>query len=702
MIHSIRVKLLASLMLVLGLSFVLTLTGIWSFGRDRYSDIARAEAMRMARTLQKTLHHAMAAGDGMQMVRQAVRDVREVIEPDRVSIVTLDGTVVVSSDAALIGRRFARDLDAECTACHVRPGILPQQAAILIETGAGPMLRNVIKLANEPQCQSCHGPERKNLGIFIYDASFDHVFAMLQTVLFRAVLAGIITFLLLAVFVSLVIQRCVHRPLRQLEQGFLHVGRGDFNYWTEVDGEGEIQDMAVQFNVMSQAIKRSFAEIKRKNWENQQLYTFVQQLSRVTEWQQLRQVLVDLLLETFAAQKVAILLHREEQGKTGTEVFWCLAEDRLISHLDLLEDEAVRPGELPDWAAAVWEYWRRQPEMKVDFSANDTRVMAPLVSQNISLGLLYLSRDAGPPFSKMEKNLLAALTEHADQLSISLKLQANHRELAAAHEELKASQAKLLQQEKLASIGQLAAGVAHEINNPIGFVNSNLGTLSKYLGRLQEFITHQQRLLEQTANPAGQEEGALLRRQLKIDFALADGAALLQESLDGVERVKFIVQNLKDFSRVDQQRFSRADINQCLDQTLNIVAHGLEHKATIHKEYGVLPLVWCCPQQLNLVFTNLLMNAAQAIGQQGEIRIRTWAEDEDIFITISDTGSGIAPENLGRLFDPFFTTREVGKGTGLGLSIVYDIVVKQHGGEISATSEPGRGTTFRVRLPVRN
>ncbi|MDF1614814.1 PAS domain-containing sensor histidine kinase [Desulfurivibrio dismutans] len=286
------------------------------------------------------------------------------------------------------------------------------------------------------------------------------------------------------------------------------------------------------------------------------------------------------------------------------------------------------------------------------------------------------------------------------QTRLAEKFKANNRELAAAYDELKASQAKLLQQEKLASIGQLAAGVAHEINNPVGFVTSNLGTLGKYVGRLREFAAMLEKLIGRGGGPKLQAAAAKVRRGLKIDSVEEDVPELLKESLDGVERVKVIVQNLKNFARLDQAKFGWADINQCLEETLNIIWNELKYKAEVRKNYGELPPVWCHPQQLNQVFMNLLMNAAQAIATRGIITIKTRAAGDRVRILISDTGSGIAPEHLSRLFEPFFTTKEVGKGTGLGLSIVYDIVVKQHGGEIMAASAPGAGTTFRVLLPV--
>jgi two-component system NtrC family sensor kinase len=273
--------------------------------------------------------------------------------------------------------------------------------------------------------------------------------------------------------------------------------------------------------------------------------------------------------------------------------------------------------------------------------------------------------------------------------------------LQNAYDELKAAQSQFVQQEKMASIGQLAAGVAHEINNPIGFVTSNLGTLKKYLGRVTEFLQKQTEIFPREAGDERTIRLAEVRRQLKIEPILEDLPSLLAESLDGVERVRKIVQNLKSFSRVDQFDHSLADINRCLDDTLNIIWNELKYKCTLKKEYGDLPLTRCYPQQLNQVFMNLLVNAAQAIESKGEIVITTRASETEITIAIADSGSGIPPEDQNRIFEPFFTTKEVGKGTGLGLSITYDIVTKKHGGTIMVASEPGKGTTFVVTLPVK-
>ena len=264
--------------------------------------------------------------------------------------------------------------------------------------------------------------------------------------------------------------------------------------------------------------------------------------------------------------------------------------------------------------------------------------------------------------------------------------------------ELKSTQSKMLQREKMASIGQLAAGVAHEINNPIGFVSSNIRSLDKYIKKLTEYLELLEKNLKEQA-PESWEEVKPQRKKLKIDFLLEDCDDLITESLDGSERVRKIVQNLKTFSRVDQAEEQLADLNECLESTIAIVWNELKYKAHLEKDFAELPDLYCSPQELSQVFTNILVNAAQAIEKEGLVKIRSWLEDETIFISIQDNGSGIAKANPEKIFEPFFTTKAVGEGTGLGMSISYEIV-KKHGGDIHIDSELGKGTTFTISLPL--
>ncbi|MEI7612459.1 MAG: ATP-binding protein [Betaproteobacteria bacterium] len=265
--------------------------------------------------------------------------------------------------------------------------------------------------------------------------------------------------------------------------------------------------------------------------------------------------------------------------------------------------------------------------------------------------------------------------------------------------DLEEAQIQVMQSEKLASVGQLAAGVAHEINNPIGFINSNLGSLKGQVEDLLKVLA-----TYQDAEPALAEHPELLAaiKQAKsaadLDFLQEDIVNLINESLDGVHRVKKIVDNLKDFSRVDTAEWQYANLETGLESTLNIVNNEIKYKAEVIKEFAGLPEIDCIVSQLNQVFLNLLVNAAQAIDERGTITLRTGFDEKNVWIDVADTGSGINPEHLGKIFDPFFTTKPVGKGTGLGLSLAYGIV-KRHHGRMEVRSELGKGTTFRVTLP---
>ncbi|MCK9173453.1 MAG: ATP-binding protein, partial [Desulfuromonas thiophila] len=272
-------------------------------------------------------------------------------------------------------------------------------------------------------------------------------------------------------------------------------------------------------------------------------------------------------------------------------------------------------------------------------------------------------------------------------------------ELAEAYASQQQTQTQLVQQEKLATIGQMAAGVAHEINNPVGFIKSNLGTLAKYAGRLRGYIDQLEQLLRQTGDAAALSGMQEARRQHKVTGALEDIDDLIAESLDGAGRVQVIVQNLKSFSRVDDAGFQWTDLHECLESSLNIAWNEIKYRARVERDYAELPPLYCCPQQLNQVFLNLLVNAAQAIAEQGLIELRTRQEGDFVVVEIEDSGCGMAPEVIECIFDPFYTTKPAGEGSGLGLSICSDIVQKHHG-ELRVRSVMGRGSCFSVRLPL--
>lgn len=263
---------------------------------------------------------------------------------------------------------------------------------------------------------------------------------------------------------------------------------------------------------------------------------------------------------------------------------------------------------------------------------------------------------------------------------------------------LEETQLQLVQSEKLAAIGQIAAGVAHEMNTPLGFVNSNFTSLERYTRQLFELV-QQFHAAAVSGDPSALATAESAYAKADVSFMLEDLPSLFAETHEGLTRVQGIVRDLRDFSRVGEQQWQLADLHQGLDSTLNILRNQLKHKAEIIREYGNLPALWCIPSQLNQVFLNLLANAAQAITAPGMIRIRTSVENDLIMIRISDTGCGIKTRDLTRIFDPFFTTKASGQGTGLGLSLSLDIVRKHHG-NLYAESEPGVGSTFTIELPI--
>jgi len=274
------------------------------------------------------------------------------------------------------------------------------------------------------------------------------------------------------------------------------------------------------------------------------------------------------------------------------------------------------------------------------------------------------------------------------------------QQVATGTHALEQAHAQLMQADKMASIGQLAAGVAHEINNPVGFVSSNLGTLKVYLDNLLAVVAAYEQAQVAVGNNAAFAEVQALRQQLDFDHLKTDLAELLQESQDGLARVRSIVVDLKTLSHASENVWEWADIHAGLNSTLNIVWNELKYHCTVKKDYGKLPRIYCLPTQLDQVFLNLLVNAGQAIEGQGEITIRTeCVGDAAVRIAISDTGTGIAPDALAKVFDAFYTTKPVGKGTGLGLSLAKSIIDRHHG-KIDVASVVGQGTTFTLTLPV--
>ncbi len=341
------------------------------------------------------------------------------------------------------------------------------------------------------------------------------------------------------------------------------------------------------------------------------------------------------------------------------------------------------------------------------------RFVVRLINRMINLN--YRNRMTSGLHGQVVADTYENLKEKAAALALS---EEKYRNLAENLEieverktrEIKATQLRMLQQEKMASIGQLAAGMAHEINNPVGFVISNLNTLKTNAADMATLIGNYRRLTalldgkragDRTARKIMAQMVAIdrLTNDLDLDFVITDTDDLIDESLDGAKRIKIIVQNLRDFTHPSIETAEGTAINDCLDTTLAMLSSYTLPDVSVNRHYGEIPLVTCHVREINQVFFNILKNAFQAVGDRGKIDIHTASDGDAVKVSIADTGPGIEKRHLGKIFDPFFTTREVGDGTGLGLFQAYS-TVNTHGGTITVDSTRGRGSTFVVRLPI--
>lgn len=290
-----------------------------------------------------------------------------------------------------------------------------------------------------------------------------------------------------------------------------------------------------------------------------------------------------------------------------------------------------------------------------------------------------------------------------DEILERTKLQAEllnkNYEISEANDQLKAARVQLIQKEKLASLGLLSAGIAHEMNNPIGFVKSNLSMLRKYSERIINLVSSLDKIEHGETNISIKDRIEAAKVEYKYTSLIKNMPLTIEESLEGIERVQQIIHDLKLFSRMEESEWVESDIHEGIDSTLNIIRSEIKDIAEIHKDYGDIPKVTCVPSQINQVIMNLLMNSVHAIAPHGKIYIRTFTESTFLYIEIRDNGCGISQDIIDRIFDPFFTTKEVGKGTGLGLSLSYGIIEK-HGGSLLVSTKIGVGSTFTIKLPL--
>jgi two-component system, NtrC family, sensor kinase len=387
------------------------------------------------------------------------------------------------------------------------------------------------------------------------------------------------------------------------------------------------------------------------------------------------------------------------QVQFGSAVLGWVAENKkpLLINGDIIND--------PDFNEIVKN---RQKDDHTKNISNQSSMCWPLLVDNDLVGVISVNNKKEDELfaqNDLERgtniiHFTALAVENARLHDRSYQLLSEQKQL---NSKLEDAQNQLLQSDKMASIGQLAAGVAHEINNPVGYISSNIVTLGNYtndiLHLLDVYEENADPLLEST--PDTLEKINQCKNDIDINFLKEDLKSLISESMEGISRVTKIVQDLKDFSHVDESEMHWSDIHHGIDSTLNIVSNEIKYKAEVIKKYGNLPEVECIASQINQVFMNMLVNAAHSIEEKGTITVETGINNSDwVWIKISDTGKGIDAENIKRIFDPFYTSKPVGEGTGLGLSLSYSIIEK-HNGRIEVGSEVGKGTTFSIWLPVK-
>lgn len=305
----------------------------------------------------------------------------------------------------------------------------------------------------------------------------------------------------------------------------------------------------------------------------------------------------------------------------------------------------------------------------------------------------------------------AYISQDKDRSLLERSIDISSREYNENMEKIRMLQSQLVQQEKMAGIGQLSAGIAHEINNPLGYTQSNLDTLKKYLDKIKAFF-ETLKTIENTQPTERSDEMHMLlenmkdaRKKNKIDLVSADIEDLIGESIVGLSRIEKIVKSLLGFARSSSSNFEDYDLNKGIKDTLAVANNEIKYFAKIVEDLGELPYIKAAGGSINQVLLNLIVNAVHAIKEtshEGIITIRTFTENDFVYCAITDNGSGISKANLDHIFTPFFTTKPVGTGTGLGLSIAYDIIVNKHFGQIDIESELGKGTTFTITLPIHH
>lgn len=497
-------------------------------------------------------------------------------------------------------------------------------------------------------------------------------------------ISGVITTVLTGVAVN---------PIKRLVEGTQRIAKGDLNFQVAASGDDEVAQLADSFNTMTEDLRKSHNElISAKEYTDNIIKSMVDILIVVDPKGKIR---------TVNPATVRLLGYKEAEliGQSIDIIFPGTID--IKGTKQKITDHLVKQGYVADYEIRLSN--KSNHSLPVLFSGSVMRDKMGRVEGIVAIAKDITDRKVSQSLIELKNKMLEKVNE--DLVTNHKALNTMLTDLRRSNEELKKAQNQLVQSEKLASIGQLAAGIAHEINNPLGFVGSNLSVLDQYIHSLLE-VSKMVELLKKAIEEKNLDEAVRVNRQIinlektsNIEHILSDINNLLQETHNGIERIRLIVKDLKAFARQDKEVKAPFNLNKIFEGVLNIVWSEIKYKADLKQELGEIPLVECNGQQIGQVFINLLVNATQAIQGRGVITVRTYAKDDFVYAEITDTGEGIPANIIDKIFDPFFSTKDVSKGTGLGLSISYEIV-KNHNGDIKVISEVGRGTTFIVSFPA--
>jgi PAS domain S-box-containing protein len=501
--------------------------------------------------------------------------------------------------------------------------------------------------------------------------------------------AGIITgiFLIMGSIILSLISKRITTPIQKLVHSVHLISGGDLTQKVDIRSRDEIGELAEAFNQMTSRLRQSYEQLEEYSRTLEQKVA-----ERTRELEELYRFNESIIRNA----PIGISTVNDQGIVTSQNPAWA----EIMGFKDSETAVGMKVVEIPTIRdTGLLHVFKDALEKGIPFKGFNIPYTSYLTGKEVLLNVVLtpiLGEDG------KVKTLLCLIQDNTEKARAEEELKKAYEELKKAHQDLQNAQLQLIQSEKLASLGQLVAGVAHEINNPVNFISSGLTPLRRNIDDLISLVRKYSKL--SSIKPEQLEdfvrEVEAFKEEIEYEDAINGIYNMLESIREGVQRTVRIVRDLRSFSRPDEAELKEVNLHEGLESTLNLLSNPYKNRIEVIREYGDIPPVECYAGQINQVFMNLLVNASQAIKNTGQVRIKTWRVEDKVKISIKDSGSGIPQEILGKIFDPFFTTKQVGEGTGLGLSISYGIIQKHHG-KIEVQSEVGVGSEFIITLPIK-